>query len=99
VAQDVLETLNVALSLGIVHGDLSPYNIIAGEKTYVIDWPQWIPVGHPAAEEFLRRDLHNVATYFAERGVAIPVEDLLKAAREGGDSGRRFIEYIKTSLL
>ena len=99
IAQDVLETLRVALRLGIVHGDLSPYNIIAGRRTYIIDWPQWVPLGHPAAATYLTRDLHNIATYFKEKGVDFPTEELLKAAEGGGDSGRRFAEFIKTTLL
>jgi len=90
----------VALRLGIVHGDLSPYNIIAGRRAYIIDWPQWVPLGHPVAAAYLRRDLHNMATYFKEKGVNFPVEELLNAVGEGDvDGGERFIELIKTSLL
>ncbi len=100
IAQDVLETLRVAIRLGIVHGDLSPYNIIASKKAYMIDWPQWVPLRHPAAATYLMRDLHNIATYFKEKGVDFPVEELLKTAEEGsGDSAKRFAELIKTSLL
>jgi len=100
IAQDVLETLRVALRLGVVHGDLSPYNIIASRRAYIIDWPQWVPLGHPVAAAYLRRDLHNMATYFKEKGVNFPVEELLNAVGEGDvDGGERFIELIKTSLL
>ncbi|MCI4446686.1 MAG: phosphotransferase [Pyrobaculum sp.] len=99
VVQDLLETLHVALRLGIVHGDLSPFNVIVSNRTYVIDWPQWIPLGHPSAETYLRRDVSNIAEYFRERGVEFPGDELLKAAKGGNDSGRRFLEYLKKSLL
>jgi RIO kinase 2 len=99
VVQDLLETLRVALSLGIVHGDLSPYNVIVGKKTYVIDWPQWIPLGHPGAEAYLRRDISNLVKYFRERGVEFSVDELLKSVKGDVSSGKRFLEYLKKSLL
>ncbi|MEM3326972.1 MAG: RIO1 family regulatory kinase/ATPase [Thermoproteus sp.] len=64
IARDVLDTIEVALRNGIIHGDLTPYNIIVGDRAYVIDWPQWIPTSHPNAVEILLRDLTYLEEFF-----------------------------------
>ncbi|AAL62948.1 serine/threonine-protein kinase RIO2 [Pyrobaculum aerophilum] len=100
IADDVILTLGVALRLGIVHGDLSPYNIIVGNRSYVIDWPQWVPLGYNNYELHLQRDLNNIAKFFKRYQVEIPVDELLKTAREAEDSGGKFLlEINKTTFL
>ncbi|MFN7106240.1 MAG: RIO1 family regulatory kinase/ATPase [Pyrobaculum sp.] len=61
---DVFYTLKTAVRLGIIHGDLSPYNILAGRRGYIIDWPQWMPATHPKAVDYLRQDVENIAKFF-----------------------------------
>ncbi len=63
---------------GIVHGDLSPYNILAaGERLVVIDLPQVVDlVGNPAGTDFLMRDCTNVCTWFRARGLDVDEHDL-----------------------
>ncbi len=65
---------NVALWLrhDLVHGDLSPYNILYwADDVMVIDFPQAVdPRFNHDARELLRRDLENVCRYFARSGVA-----------------------------
>jgi RIO kinase 1 len=63
---------------GIVHGDLSPYNILAaGERLVVIDLPQVVDlVGNPAGPDFLMRDCANVCTWFRARGLEVDEHDL-----------------------
>ncbi len=58
---------------GMVHGDLSPYNILAaGERLVVIDLPQVIDlVGNPAGMDFLLRDCTNVCKWFRARGLEV----------------------------
>ncbi|MEM1597220.1 MAG: RIO1 family regulatory kinase/ATPase [Pyrobaculum sp.] len=97
IAEDVLNTLKTALRLGIIHGDLSPYNIIASTRGYVIDWPQWMPVGYDNWEQYLKRDIDNVARYFAKRGVELGWEELVNEARRG-EIGRVFIDELKKQL-
>jgi hypothetical protein len=41
----------------------------------------------------------GVGKYFRERGVEFPGDELLKAAKGDDSSGRRFLEYLKKSLL
>ena len=58
---------------GMVHGDLSSYNILAaGERLVVIDLPQVIDlVGNPAGMDFLLRDCTNVCRWFRARGLDV----------------------------
>jgi RIO kinase 1 len=63
---------------GIVHGDLSAYNILAaGERLVIIDLPQAVDlVGNPAGPDFLLRDCTNVCSWFRARGLAVDEHDL-----------------------
>ncbi|WP_232523022.1 MULTISPECIES: serine protein kinase RIO [Nocardioides] len=63
---------------GMVHGDLSPYNILAaGERLVVIDLPQMVDlVGNPAGMDFLLRDCTNVCTWFRARGLQVDEHEL-----------------------
>jgi len=94
VAEDVLETVVTALRIGIVHGDLSPYNVIAGERGYVIDWPQWMPTDSPGAEAYLRRDLENISAFFRRVGVELQLKDF----ELGHGMGDAFVELINKNL-
>ncbi len=59
--------------VGLVHADLSPYNILVGNGTpYLIDMSQSVLISHPRALEFLKRDLNNVLSSFLTKGVDIP---------------------------
>ncbi|GAG69421.1 unnamed protein product, partial [marine sediment metagenome] len=58
---------------GLVHADLSPFNILIGNGTpYLIDMSQSVLISHPRALEFLKRDLNNVLSSFLTKGVDIP---------------------------
>jgi RIO kinase 1 len=63
---------------GIVHGDLSPYNILAaGERLVVIDLPQMVDlVGNPTGMDFLLRDCTNICTWFRARGLEVDEQEL-----------------------
>ena len=62
----VLESMRIFWEFGIVHADLSEYNILFWKgKPYIIDFPQAINrKEHPNAEEMLIRDLRNVMKFF-----------------------------------
>lgn len=81
IAEDVLKTIEIALDNGIIHGDLTPYNIIVGDRAYVIDWPQWVPATHPNAEEILSRDLSYLDRYFSRYGIHIDSDSILDILR------------------
>ena len=68
---------------GIVHGDLSEYNIVVHEsQLYLIDVGQAVTVHHPNSDDFLERDCKNVANFFARQGVETDGEQLLAYIRE-----------------
>lgn len=66
--KQVIDTVKVAYNVvGIVHGDLSEYNIMVsadGCNAYIIDWPQYVSRDDPRAEELLRRDVAYVSSFF-----------------------------------
>jgi RIO kinase 1 len=50
---------------GLVHADLSEYNIMIWKNRPVIfDFAQSVLVNHPMSDRFLRRDLENLHRYF-----------------------------------
>ncbi len=68
VLKTILDTIKTAyMEVGIVHGDLSEYNILVEketEKPYIIDWPQYVYRDHPSSEMLLRRDIEYIVRFF-----------------------------------
>lgn len=61
------------LYAGLVHGDLSEYNIMLhNSKPYIIDVSQAVKISHPNAYDLLIRDVNNLIRYFSELGVNTP---------------------------
>ncbi len=68
--EDLLETMRAIHRGGLVHGDLSEYNVLVWEgHLWVIDCGQAVPHAHPRSEEWFLRDCTNVARYFHRLGV------------------------------
>jgi len=71
---------------GIVHGDLSEYNVVVQDsQLYVIDVGQAVTVHHPNSDDFLERDCENVAAFFRRQGVDTSGEALLAYVHENAD--------------
>ena len=86
----VLDTMRKAyLEAGIVHGDLSEYNILVdvdSEKPYIIDWPQYVYREESSADYLLRRDVEYIIRFFKKNyGVDIRVESAYRYVR--GENG------------
>lgn len=65
---------------GLVHSDMSEYNVLVSEgMPVIIDMGQSVLLQHPAAREFLERDVANVHRYFSRLGVDIRPEDVMEA--------------------
>jgi RIO kinase 2 len=64
---------------GMVHVDMSPFNILVGDDglVYLIDFPQWVPRSHRNARAYLDRDIQNVVDFFRRRQVDIDPHELL----------------------
>jgi RIO kinase 1 len=77
--EQLVAALRVMAGLGLAHGDLSPFNILAtGERLVLIDLPQAVDiVANPQGMEFLARDCRNVAAWFRGRGLEVDGEELL----------------------
>lgn len=54
---------------GLVHADLSEYNILWDNKPVLIDVSQAVLTKHDNAERYLLRDIQNITTYFQKLGV------------------------------
>lgn len=59
-------------SAGLVHGDLSEYNIMVwDEKPVIFDLSQAMLKSHPIADELLRHDVETINSYFHRLGVEV----------------------------
>lgn len=57
---------------GLVHADLSEYNIMAWKgKPVIFDVSQSVTVEHPMAGRYLRRDLQNINKYFKKLDIEV----------------------------
>ena len=69
---------------GLVHGDLSEYNIMVWEETPVIfDVSQALLHEHPLAAPLLKRDISNINTYFNRLGVDVVDSEEVEAWVKG----------------
>jgi RIO kinase 2 len=78
--QDILRNIKEAYRGGIIHSDLSEFNIFITKdgEVYLIDWPQYITKDHPNAKEILKRDITNILFYFRKKfGIQKSPEDVL----------------------
>ena len=75
--EQLREVLATMTQHGMVHGDLSAYNILAaGERLVVIDLPQVVDlVGNPQGMAFLHRDCANICAWFRSKGLDPEVAD------------------------
>lgn len=74
----LLNTQKAYLKAGIIHADLSDYNIIVRPDMHIliIDWPQYVTIQHPNAQDLLTRDIKNVLDFFNRKyKVRIKIED------------------------
>jgi RIO kinase 2 len=64
----ILDNVRSAYRAGVIHADLSEFNIMMEEgRPVIIDWPQWVETGHPNAEQVLIKDLTTILTFFKRK--------------------------------
>jgi RIO kinase 1 len=89
---DMLRQLVGILCCELIHGDLSPYNVLrAVQGNTIIDFPQIISASHNSnSETFFLRDARNILGYFAN------IDRSLEARR--GDPAEIWRAYVKREL-
>ncbi len=61
----ILDEIMAAFQEGIIHGDLSEYNVfVSSEGVTIFDWPQAVSTDHENSDKFLTRDVDNILNYF-----------------------------------
>ena len=85
--EQALGALLTMSGLGLVHGDLSPFNILAtgvgggDPRLVIIDVPQLVDLyANPNADAFLQRDCANLAAWFTAKGHPVDAEELFAEA-------------------
>lgn len=70
--------LHTMVGEGYAHADLSAYNLLWWEdRLWFIDFPQSVDIAaNPQGVEFLHRDVLNVCTWFAHRGLDVDGEEV-----------------------
>jgi RIO kinase 1 len=72
------DAMTTMVQAGLVHGDLSAYNILAaGDRLVIIDLPQVVDlVGNLNGLDFLQRDCANICGWFRSRGLPVDEHEL-----------------------
>ena len=82
--QQVYETLIEYISkmykkAELVHGDFSAFNIlIYRKKPYLIDLGQGVLIEHHNSIEYLKRDIHNIVSFFKKYKIKADEEKIFK---------------------
>jgi len=74
--ESIIKDMRRMYRAGLVHADMSEYNIMMGDVPYLIDFGQGVITRHPRAERFLERDVEIILKYFSKKGIK---KDLKKA--------------------
>ena len=81
----VLQIGRMAREAHLVHGDLSPYNVLyLNEHPVLIDVAQAIPSDHPDALRLMERDVRNFSRFLGRLGLSVEPSEFLEAV--GGKS-------------
>lgn len=95
---EILMQAKITYSLGVIHADLSEYNVFVSEDgVQLIDWPQYITLDHPHADEILERDISNILTHFSrkyniKRELNETVNEIKNWAEKSSEYGKKGVE-------
>jgi RIO kinase 1 len=77
--EDIIKHLKKLYKAGIVHADLSQFNILNfEEKPVFIDFSQGTSIKDSNAEEYLERDIKNISNFFKKLKIKIDQEKTIK---------------------
>jgi len=77
----ILSDIRAMYHAGLVHADISEYNIMMGPVPFIIDFGQGVILSHPNAEAYLERDVAIILKFFERRGVSRDLEKTLEWIR------------------
>lgn len=82
--EGIINEIRKSYHCGIVHGDLSEYNIlIDGDRVVLIDWPQFIYSKEDMADKILTRDIKKIVYYFMRKySLNKEINDVLKKIKD-----------------
>jgi RIO kinase 1 len=81
--KEVIKQMNLLYRAGLIHGDLSSFNILNyKEKPVLIDFSQATLTKTPNSDELLERDLNNVLHFFKKQGVKADFEKTLQKIKK-----------------
>jgi RIO kinase 1 len=82
-ASEILDAVKKMYNLGVVHADLSEFNILNhNEKPYFIDFSQGTSVKDPNSFEYLERDLKNIKRFFNKYELDLDINKLLSELKK-----------------
>ena len=86
----IIDNVTLWLANHLVHGDLSPYNLLYWDGRIVaIDFPQAVDARvNPAARSLLHRDLENVCGHFSKYGIRADAARIANALWANYQAGR-----------
>ena len=74
---DLIVQIKKMYKANLVHGDLSQFNVLnLHEKPVIIDFSQSTTRENPRADEYLKRDIKNLCTFFKKLGVEYSEEQV-----------------------
>lgn len=76
---EIINHIKTMVNFNIIHGDLSPFNILVREengsiKLTIIDWPQHVELTHQNALDILVNDVNNIYTFFSKKTHLEPLD-------------------------
>ncbi|MBS3061852.1 MAG: serine protein kinase RIO [Candidatus Diapherotrites archaeon] len=85
----VLEAVAGLYNAGLVHADLSEYNILnQDDEPVLIDIGQGLLTGHPRAKEFFDRDILNLSRYFSTQGLKTNANTIRTQIKQKTEKGK-----------
>lgn len=81
--EEVVESIRKLYKAGLVHGDLSAFNILNwNEKPVFIDMSQATTTQDPNALEYLARDIKNICAFFKKLGIKTDEQQILNKIKK-----------------
>lgn len=78
-AHQTLSAIKRMAAIGVVHGDLSPYNtLVWNGRLQIIDLPQALHIQDPDGSMLLARDIRNILGWFTKRGVDLNLDAIVR---------------------